>query len=225
MFVPLQQLCGFAVFRSGRRIIAGALTGLYLLVCAGVPLPIIRSSSHDQERFPCESCGCGCDSAEHCWRSCCCHTLAERLAWAAKNDVVPPDFAIAEARRAGLDATGRSLAAPIAVKGISAQYRCASHSCCKPAAAGSCCSSHTNSNTKANYKHHESKHRTNHLAGWRALACQGQTLGWLAAVPSLIVVDPDFSPQLLPTTWLGHLVSEKAFEVAFAPSLPPPERA
>lgn len=221
MFGSWQLQYGFSAFRSGRRIIAGALTGLYLLVCAGVPLPIIRSTSHDQERFPCESCGCGCDSAEHCWRSCCCHSLVERLAWAARNGVIPPDFAIAEARRAGLDTTGRPLAAQLAAHTTAPQSCCISHSGCKSTASSSCCSSHNDSN----HKHRNSEDKTDHLAGWRALACQGQSLGWLAAVPSLIVVGTDCSPRLLPTAWLGPLVSDHACEVVVAPSLPPPERA
>lgn len=221
MFVSWQLPCGFSAFRSRRRIIAGALTGLYLLVCAGVPLPITRVSSHDHERFPCESCGCGCDSAEHCWRSCCCHTLAERLAWAAENGVIPPNFALAEARRAGLDETGRPHATQLAAQATASQCCCATQSCCKSTSTSSCCSSHDNSD----HKHGNSKNNTDHLIGWRALACHGQSLGWLAAVPSLIVVGGDFLPQLLPTTWLGPLVSEHACEVAFAPSLPPPEQA
>lgn len=221
MFLSWQLPCGFSAFRSRRRIIAGALTGLYLLVCAGVPLPVTRFSSHDHERFPCESCGCGCDSAEHCWRSCCCHTLAERLAWAAENGVIPPDFALAEARAADLDATGRPLAAQLAAHATASRNCCTSQSCCKSTATGSCCSSHHDSN----HKHHNTENKTDHLAGWRALACQGQSLGWLTAVPSLIVVGSDFSPRLLPSIWLGPLVSENACEVSFAPALPPPEQA
>lgn len=40
--------------------------------------------------FPCQSKGCGCRDAEQCWASCCCHSDAEKLAWAAANGVQPP---------------------------------------------------------------------------------------------------------------------------------------
>lgn len=42
------------------------------------------------ERYPCESCGCGCASATECWTHCCCHTEQQRLVWAIENGVMPP---------------------------------------------------------------------------------------------------------------------------------------
>lgn len=43
--------------------------------------------------FPCMNHPCGCVSAEQCWRgSCCCMTMAEKLAWADAHAVVPPSF-------------------------------------------------------------------------------------------------------------------------------------
>lgn len=42
------------------------------------------------ERYPCESCGCGCASATECWTHCCCHSEHERLVWAIENGVMPP---------------------------------------------------------------------------------------------------------------------------------------
>ncbi|GAB4385534.1 MAG: hypothetical protein Kow0022_11770 [Phycisphaerales bacterium] len=43
------------------------------------------------ERYPCEAHGCGCSSAEECWHDCCCYTLDQRLVWAIRNGVQPPD--------------------------------------------------------------------------------------------------------------------------------------
>lgn len=216
-----QQSLGYRAFRPSRRLVGAVLTLMYLLVSAGIPLPVERSSLHSRERFPCESCGCGCDSAEHCWRSCCCHTLAERLAWAAENDVIAPDFALAEARAAGLDSTGRPFPTQRAALGTAFQECCVSHSCCNQVQSRSCCSSHIDSDrTRRN-----PEKKTDYLVGWRALNCQGNSLGWLAAVPSLTVVGADYSPQLLLTSWLRPLNSEHACEVTLAPSLPPPEQA
>lgn len=221
MFVPLQQVCGFSAFRSGRRGIAGALIGMYLIVCAGVPLPMVRSSSDNRERFPCESCGCGCDSAEHCWRSCCCHTLSERLAWAAKNGVTPPDFVLAEARKAGFDDSGAPMFAHTVKMTPVASSCCASHTCHTPSVGRSCCASRVRS---AEDQQHASR-KADLVVGWRAAACHGQSLGWLNAVPSLVVVELGQSITLPLAGWLGPLTSERASIVASVPSLPPPERA
>jgi hypothetical protein len=42
------------------------------------------------ERYPCESCGCGCASATECWTHCGCRSEHERLVWAIENGVMPP---------------------------------------------------------------------------------------------------------------------------------------
>lgn len=71
---------------------------LLVAFCASVlPIPIqtfeIRSPE-SSEPFPCQSCGCGCKTAEQCWTNCCCYTPSERLAWAKKNNVEPPAYAV-----------------------------------------------------------------------------------------------------------------------------------
>ena len=86
-----------------RRSIGVALLIAYTATAAGIPLPSGLRPQNSTEVYPCSAGVCGCTSADHCWRSCCCHTLAERLAWARKNSVQPPAFAIAQARSAGLD--------------------------------------------------------------------------------------------------------------------------
>src|SRR5262245_38509703 len=91
-----------------RRWACALLASTYAFAAAGIPLPVL-SSRKTGELYPCAASNCGCDSAEKCWRSCCCHSLAERLAWAAKNGVSPPAFALAEAKRTGLDATGQPI--------------------------------------------------------------------------------------------------------------------
>ncbi len=47
--------------------------------------------------FPCMLSRCACKTASDCWRSCCCHSLAERLAWARKRNIEPPAEALAQA--------------------------------------------------------------------------------------------------------------------------------
>ena len=86
---------------SPRRLTAWAMLGLYGLVASGLPLPVVappaagteaarRFAGKDRSRpFPCMDKACGCDSAERCFASCCCHTPAETLAWAKARGIEP----------------------------------------------------------------------------------------------------------------------------------------
>lgn len=199
-----------------RRWACALLASAFAFAAAGIPLPV-ASSPKTGELFPCAASGCGCDSAEKCWRSCCCHSLAERLAWAARNGVAPPDFALAEAGRAGLDATGQRL---VSAKAVHAAV--ATESCCSKRQ--TCCDSHSKSCCES---HHgpKSEAKSDYVVAWRALACHGQSLQWLAAVPTLISVELDCSHDLAPTAWLLPQASHIASPLADAPNPPPPERA
>jgi hypothetical protein len=70
------------------------LVAFYALASFGVlPSPRVILGWFGQaagERYPCESCGCGCASANECWTHCCCHSEHERLVWAIENGVMPP---------------------------------------------------------------------------------------------------------------------------------------
>lgn len=81
---------------------ATALIVMLSVCLAGLPIPIgriERTAKDHSEPFPCQHCPCGCKTAEQCWRSCCCHTNAEKIAWAEKNGVTPPDFVFVAAKR------------------------------------------------------------------------------------------------------------------------------
>jgi hypothetical protein len=81
-----------------RRVTAGGLAALIAAAACGVPLPVGRTKT-SSEPYPCQDCPCGCVDAEHCWRDCCCHTNAEKLAWAREHGVTPPSFVVEAARR------------------------------------------------------------------------------------------------------------------------------
>lgn len=79
-----------------RAIVLGSLLAI---VAATIGVPIVRPvrgpGGKDVSRpFPCMESACGCMDAEACWQSCCCHTHAERLAWARKHLVTPPEFVV-----------------------------------------------------------------------------------------------------------------------------------
>lgn len=79
---------------SLRRCLAGLLAIAWFMASLGVfPSPAwLFPGVAQQERFPCEGCGCGCVSARQCWTQCCCHSMPERLAWAAREGVPVPSF-------------------------------------------------------------------------------------------------------------------------------------
>ncbi len=75
-----------------RRGCAALSLAAYLLVALGLPLPASARKANDQP-FPCQDHPCGCQTAEECWRGCCCFTPAERWAWAREHHVEPPAYA------------------------------------------------------------------------------------------------------------------------------------
>jgi len=91
----------FLLSRSGKLLRLGVLSLAVISMLAaivGVPLPIVRLKKDRSIPFPCMDRPCGCANAESCWRKCCCHTNAEKIAWAQKNNVTPPDYVIAAVR-------------------------------------------------------------------------------------------------------------------------------
>ena len=78
------------IFRKAASLLA--LAGILMSSLGIVVLPDKRRDS--SEAFPCEGGHCGCSSAAQCWQSCCCTSVAERIAWATANDVTPPSFLV-----------------------------------------------------------------------------------------------------------------------------------
>jgi hypothetical protein len=63
------------------------------VVTVGFPLPASSRGKPDAGiPYPCQNRPCGCLTSEQCWAGdCCCFTLAEKLDWAERNGVEPPD--------------------------------------------------------------------------------------------------------------------------------------
>jgi hypothetical protein len=183
--------------RDIRRIVSQVVNGLalggFLWLSSGAPLPAPTPASG--ELFPCMNCGCGCATAEHCWRNCCCHTPAERLAWAKRNGVKPPTFVLAAAAEEVVRKTAP--AKPCCPHCVQAKTPVANST--KPA------------NTKQSF-----------ITVWQALKCHGHSP--LAATP-LCVAPPAkcIQPPVVVVTWVVPQVADKAIEVALLPELPPPE--
>jgi hypothetical protein len=75
-----------------RRVVVIVLLVGQLFSAVGMPLPAAPVPKDLSQPFPCMNNPCGCSNAEACWRSCCCTTLAERLAWAREHGVEPPEY-------------------------------------------------------------------------------------------------------------------------------------
>ncbi len=207
------------IFRRpiGRRCVCALLLLAYSITAAGVPISIGSSPQKSGEIFPCMASSCGCRSADQCWRSCCCHSLTERLAWARKRGIEPPAFALAQARAAGLDLT------LITTAGDSCddESKCCRSDSLATTTGGkdsSCCSDH-------GVQAASNGEREDQVVAWRALACRGQSTNWLAAVPNMFIVRPGQSHETLLLGWLGPASSDVAGGESRDPAVPPPESA
>ena len=226
-----------------RRGVCALLLTTFMLTAAGVPLPGgTQMPAGDGEAFMCATSGCGCRTAEQCWRSCCCHSFAEHMAWAQKNGVRPPDFAIAQARAAGYDLSWLDARKKQQVAQASGRLKCSKPAvdCCqssKPVVASSCCDkqkSHAavagttrscceSNNTTPRQEPNES--RSNTVIAWKALKCGGHAMNWLAAAPILVGSRVEFEFQLQLAAWLPAIGQDRPFGIIALPMVPPPERA
>ena len=69
------------------------------------PITIVKNISIP---FPCQFNGCGCKDAVQCWSSCGCHTDAEKIAWAKKNSVQPPEWFLEDLKAIPADSESAS---------------------------------------------------------------------------------------------------------------------
>ncbi|MEN0109616.1 MAG: hypothetical protein AAF805_02725 [Planctomycetota bacterium] len=213
-----------------------ALLAVYLTVIgSGAPLPITWVASAaatlrvaadpDVERFPCEGCGCGCGTASRCWSKCCCHTPKQRLAWARREGVRPPEDVLDAAEVLGLDVSAwraarrARLAAP--PQRLEATVVAELPPCCR---AKQRCEAPNPSSDPSHSAPKRSQQRVAGVSVLRAMACQGIADAWLAlgnavAPPplDLVVIAPE--PELLPV--LGDTLGRSLGE---APPTPPPDR-
>ena len=94
-----RQICNDCSFR---RLIS--LSVLASFCAAVVPLPMAAPPASNSPKdlstpFPCQDRPCGCRSAEQCWKSCCCFSNVEKVAWATQNGVQLPESVTVEAAR------------------------------------------------------------------------------------------------------------------------------
>ena len=116
---------------SVRRLIS---VSILLSVCAMLlPLPVAFLKTTGSEKdlsqpFPCQNRPCGCQSADQCWKKCCCFTNVQKVAWAKSNNVKLPAYVLAAARD-----EGASLEANAPAEAVPHCERCVARKIAKPA--------------------------------------------------------------------------------------------
>ena len=113
-------------FRRGRKAGVSLCAAWFMLTVLGVPMPAPQvSADPGAQPYICQGHGCGCPSAESCWKQCCCYTNEEKLAWAMQQGISPPPEIVAEvlAARQAKDKAQKV-----------AKSCCGSKSCCEKSA-------------------------------------------------------------------------------------------
>ena len=170
---------------------------LYLAVALGLPLPLPReapatTAKNITKPFPCMNSPCGCSDPDHCWRHCCCHSLTERLQWARRNHVQPPDDVIAEAKAEGIVWN-------------------------EPVDDDGC-----NGDDADQLGHHEHCPTSGHVVLSKMLECQGLAGHWLATVISLPPPVATRSTISLNHLGTVSIFEARATSLAADPPTPPP---
>lgn len=130
--------------RPGVRLLRWMVLLGYLLVAAGLPLPVghgtltaalnpaaaRRLAAKDRSQpFPCMDSPCGCTTAAQCFESCCCHTPTELLAWATQRKLSADVLQTLQRRVAGDDG-GHAVTLALAACGELTADEAACGGCC-----------------------------------------------------------------------------------------------
>jgi hypothetical protein len=195
---------------------------VYLFITLEIPLPAAIHKESDQP-FPCQKHLCGCQTAEQCWRHCCCFTAEERWAWARAHDIEPPDFS----EKPSADPV--KVEEPVADQGwntVKLRDRArgeespVAQSCCTAQVQrGSCCSSTAANNQKSSAPKSERVRWGSTLAASR---CHGYATLWIN-VGAVLPIPPhsEWTPDWVPPERLVGF-SDRADTISFLPPDPPP---
>jgi hypothetical protein len=187
------------MLRIRRCLVVGVALAGYAIAAIGFPLPAaVRDVSRP---YPCQDHSCGCMNAEQCWRSCCCYSAEEKVAWARSHHVEAPAEVIAEAEAGWRTPRLRDQ-----------QKAPATERCC-------CCAHEKAPAAKA-----PPARKVHWVDGISARHCRGLGRDWLSGP----VAAPPAAPVSWTFEWLpaGWLPSADIHAIAL-PSLPlaPPPRA
>lgn len=199
--------------------LAHRVTAMGVLVCYAfgqgiIPLPVVPSTKSGAP-FPCQQHACGCASAEQCWKSCCCFTKEQKIAWAAANHVEVPYHFMGD---------NPELARGSAKNGAKHGGCCSSksESICGPTgkAKHSCCSHTSDSKKKLNAKPPSDEVGTASITN--LLACRGLQLFWVTCPPSLPPAPEEYQWLLSRSFDICRSSNDVLVSVSPTPPIPPP---
>ena len=207
----------FARLSFFRRRVAVRWISVVLLVslCASVvPLPVGSKTPPDKDPsqpFPCQHHGCGCRTAEQCWKKCCCMTHAQKVAWAKRNQVIPPAEVVEAAAQ---EKHGRTCQAG-GCCGKAAKTRIALKSNPRTRPTNPTASASTLPARKADRK-------TVVVIGALVEKCQGHSWSWNSLPWTIIAIAPEI-PRFV-TNSADQVIpcSEAAAGLTLEPPVPPP---
>jgi len=100
------------------RWLTGLLVGFVVcILLLPIPISLVSQSAPGKdlsEPFPCQSRPCGCQSAEQCWKKCCCFSNGQKIAWARTQGVKLPDYVVAAANK---EASSKKKVCDLCLKG------------------------------------------------------------------------------------------------------------
>lgn len=142
------------------------------------------------EPFPCQFSRCGCQTAEQCKRSCCCHTKQQKIAWAVKRGIDPNRVAVLS------DAERELLAISSPKTATNLCCETGSSSCCTTPAKKPCCGATVTKNDKSQLRW---------VLAIDAQKCRGTGVEWIQAG---FVAQPPLQVTLAITSGEEAAVSE-----------------
>lgn len=224
--------------RMAKRILNSLMAVWFVLHASGFPIPVASlSSSQDvqsKDRFPCESCQCGCPDANYCWTQCCCHTIQERIAWAKRNDVRPPEEVLLKAASVGIDVTRWGIKQPHNLCLTNASCVETLPPCCRTRVTKSkkqcsCCNNKSYCTPETEpvkmsccekKSPKTSAQSTKGFSIWQSMACQGLAQQWLAGSIGPMPKFINWSPN---ESWFVTTdITDEAYPNRPEPPKPPP---
>ncbi|QDT99381.1 hypothetical protein [Gimesia aquarii] len=157
---------------SVRRLVS--LLVLFALCASFVPLPTNSKSPLKKDLstpYPCQNRPCGCRSAEQCWKSCCCFSNREKVAWSKANRVTPPTYVIAAAKQEATESVCQT-------EGCCTKQKKSSQQEIVVSSSENCCTSSDEPEKTTSFEVSAEENETFFVIGVFAQKCQGQGPFW-----------------------------------------------
>lgn len=196
----------------------------HLMQTVGFPIVVMEAPTGSS--YPCQNRQCGCTTSQQCWQGdCCCFTLEEKLDWAERNQIEPPEHVrplVAERQ-----SKARSLQCNTCchhtedTSGLTAA--CPAEGCChKPAMCKNCVSKAEKDQSCKHCKADSRQAKVQWIIGLFSKKCRGiDHSEFNQGDPLHVPLFLEF-PVSLPTSEPVSVFSESLKSVSHRPIIPPP---